>query len=27
VLEKIGFRRDHTVTDDRGDIVHLVRDL
>ena len=27
VLEKTGFRRDHTVTDDRGDIVYLVRDL
>ena len=27
VLEKIGFRRDHTVADDRGDIVYLVRDL
>ncbi|MGK2850528.1 MAG: GNAT family N-acetyltransferase [Candidatus Limnocylindrales bacterium] len=28
VLEKVGFRRDHTVmTDDRGEIVYLVRDL
>jgi RimJ/RimL family protein N-acetyltransferase len=27
VLEKVGFRRDHTVTDDRGDLVYLVRDL
>lgn len=28
VLEKVGFLRDHTVTtDDRGDIVYLVRDL
>jgi len=27
VLEKIGFRRDHTITDDRGEIVYLVRDL
>jgi RimJ/RimL family protein N-acetyltransferase len=28
VLEKIGFRRDHMVTDDdRGEIVYLVRDL
>lgn len=27
VLEKIGFHRDHTATDDRGDIVYLVRDL
>ncbi len=27
VLEKIGFHRDHTVADDRGDIVYLVRDL
>jgi RimJ/RimL family protein N-acetyltransferase len=27
VLEKIGFRRDHSVTDDRGDLVYLVRDL
>jgi RimJ/RimL family protein N-acetyltransferase len=27
VLEKIGFRRDHTITDDRGEIVFLVRDL
>jgi RimJ/RimL family protein N-acetyltransferase len=27
VLEKIGFRRDHTTTDDRGEIVYLVRDL
>jgi RimJ/RimL family protein N-acetyltransferase len=27
VLEKIGFHRDHTVADDRGDIVYLVCDL
>jgi RimJ/RimL family protein N-acetyltransferase len=27
VLEKIGFHPDHTVADDRGDIVYLVRDL
>lgn len=27
VLEKIGFRRDHTGTDDHGDVVYLVRDL
>jgi RimJ/RimL family protein N-acetyltransferase len=27
VLEKIGFRRDHTTTDDRGEVVWLVRDL
>ena len=27
VLEKIGFRRDHIVADDRGDVVYLVRDL
>lgn len=27
VLEKIGFRLDHTTTDDRGEIVWLVRDL
>jgi RimJ/RimL family protein N-acetyltransferase len=27
VLEKIGFRRDHTTTDDLGDVVWLVRDL
>lgn len=27
VLEKIGFRRDHTTTDDLGDVVYLVRDL
>ncbi len=27
VLEKIGFRRDHVTTDDRGDVVYLVRDL
>lgn len=27
VLEKLGFRRDHTVTDDRGEVVYLVRDL
>ena len=27
VLEKIGFRRDHTTTDDRGDVVWLVREL
>lgn len=26
VLEKIGFRRDHSVTDERGEIVYLVRD-
>ncbi len=27
VLDKLGFRRDHTVADDAGDIVYLVRDL
>ena len=27
VLDKIGFRRDHSVTDDRGEIIYLVRDL
>ena len=27
VLEKIGFRRDHSGTDDRGEIVYMVRDL
>ena len=27
VLEKVGFRRDHTVNDDRGEVVYLVRDL
>jgi RimJ/RimL family protein N-acetyltransferase len=27
VLEKIGFRRDHSITDDRGEVVYLVRDL
>ena len=27
VLEKVGFRRDHQVTDDRGVLVYLVRDL
>ena len=27
VLEKIGFHRDHTVADDRGEVVYLVRDL
>ena len=27
VLEKIGFRRDHTTTDDLGEVVYLVRDL
>jgi RimJ/RimL family protein N-acetyltransferase len=27
VLEKIGFQRDHVGTDDRGDIIYLVRDL
>jgi RimJ/RimL family protein N-acetyltransferase len=27
VLEKIGFRRDHTETDDNGDLVYLIRDL
>ena len=27
VLEKVGFRRDHYVTDDRGVLVYLVRDL
>jgi RimJ/RimL family protein N-acetyltransferase len=26
VLEKIGFRRDHTVVDERGELVYLVRD-
>ena len=27
VLEKLGFRRDHTTTDERGEVVWLVRDL
>ncbi len=27
VLEKTGFRRDHTTTDEHGDVVYLVRDL
>ena len=27
VLEKIGFHRDHSGTDDRGEIVYMVRDL
>jgi RimJ/RimL family protein N-acetyltransferase len=27
VLEKLGFRRDHSVSDDRGEVVYLVRDL
>ena len=27
VLEKIGFHRDHSTTDDRGEILWLVRDL
>lgn len=27
VLEKIGFRRDHSTTDDRGEVVWMVRDL
>jgi RimJ/RimL family protein N-acetyltransferase len=27
VLEKIGFRRDHTTTDELGEVVYLVRDL
>lgn len=27
VLEKVGFRRDHVVGGDRGDIVYMVRDL
>jgi RimJ/RimL family protein N-acetyltransferase len=27
VLEKAGFRRDHSVTDERGVVVYLVRDL
>jgi len=27
VLEKVGFRRDHSVTDDHGEVVYLVRDL
>ncbi len=27
VLDKIGFRRDHIVTDERGEVVYLVRDL
>jgi len=26
VLEKIGFRRDHSITDERGELVYLVRD-
>lgn len=27
VLEKLGFHRDHVATDDRGELVYLVRDL
>jgi RimJ/RimL family protein N-acetyltransferase len=27
VLEKVGFRKDRTVSDDQGDVVYLVRDL
>lgn len=27
VLEKVGFHRDHIVTDDRGEIVYLTREL
>jgi RimJ/RimL family protein N-acetyltransferase len=27
VLEKLGFHRDHTVTDERGEIVYMVRDI
>jgi len=27
VLDKIGFRRDHTTTDDHGEVIYLVRDL
>ena len=27
VLEKVGFRRDHSVTDDRGELVYLVCDV
>lgn len=27
VLEKIGFRRDHSVTNERGEIIYVVRDL
>lgn len=27
VLDKLGFRRDHSVTDDRGEIIYLVLDL
>jgi RimJ/RimL family protein N-acetyltransferase len=27
VLEKLGFRRDHAITDDRGELVYLARDL
>jgi RimJ/RimL family protein N-acetyltransferase len=27
VLEKVGFHRNHSVTDDHGEIVYLVRDL
>jgi RimJ/RimL family protein N-acetyltransferase len=26
VVEKLGFRRDHRVTDDRGELVYMVRD-
>ena len=26
VLDRIGFRRDHSVTDDRGELVYMVRD-
>ncbi|MEO5964135.1 MAG: GNAT family N-acetyltransferase [Candidatus Limnocylindrales bacterium] len=27
VLEKVGFRIDHTTTDERGEVIYLVRDL
>ena len=27
VLEKIGFRRDHSITDEHGEVIYLVRDL
>lgn len=25
-LDKLGFRRDHSITDERGDLVYMVRD-
>jgi RimJ/RimL family protein N-acetyltransferase len=26
VLDKLGFRRDHSITDEHGDLVYMVRD-